>query len=311
MSGGVTRRGLGKLLLGAAAVSALPTGALAAVDESAQTAAKAAALRKLVAEKVAKDPPIAAAFLRMAFHDAFTYDLETGLGGANGSIRFEMDRGESSGALPRAMDVLKVMQRKTGLGWGDTIAVAGAAAVEATGGPAIDVPLGRPNASKGDPTGILPNPDMSVADLRKLFAPRGFDDTDIVALSGAHTLGISTYDGPFVAEPNKFKNEYVLRVLSLGVPVYRIFEFLTRSFLSCVPHSYFQNLMYFKGRKDRSGGAPSKPNYQLKSDLALVEDPKTAKIVKKFADNQQAFFDAFAKSYIKCVAVGASFAPSS
>lgn len=149
---------------------------------------------------------MAATLLRLAFHDSFTIDLVSGKGGANGSIRLETGRGENFG-LERAVNVLRPIQASTGLGWGDLVAVAGAEAVEATGGPSIEVRLGRDQAEEEDPRGALPSPSETVDQLRARFAPRGFDDADLVALSGAHTLGRVGGGGPFVAEPNRFKNE--------------------------------------------------------------------------------------------------------
>jgi hypothetical protein len=48
----------------------------------------------------------------------------------------------------------------------------------------------------------------------------GFDDKDIVALSGAHTLGSchrlrSGFDGPWTHNPLKFDNEYFKNLLEL------------------------------------------------------------------------------------------------
>ncbi|KAI0562132.1 L-ascorbate peroxidase [Gracilaria domingensis] len=162
---------------------------------------------------------MAATLLRLAFHDSFTFDLVSGKGGANGSIRLETGRGENFG-LQRAVDALRPMQASIGLGWGDVVAVAGAEAVEATGGPHIDVRLGRDQAETEDPRGALPSLTDTVDELRARFEPRGFSDLDIVALSGAHTLGRVGGGGPFVAEPNRFKNEYGSIALS---PMYFAF----------------------------------------------------------------------------------------
>lgn len=169
---------------------------------------RAKELRELIAKAVVRDPTIAGTLLRLAFHDSFTMDPATRRGGANGSIRLETARGENFG-LARAVDVLRPLQELTALSWGDVVAIGGAQAVESTGGPRINVRLGRENATVEDPGNILPKPDLVVSELRDLFGPRGFDDRDIVALSGAHTLGRAGGGGPFVAEPNKFKNEYV------------------------------------------------------------------------------------------------------
>jgi catalase (peroxidase I) len=144
----------------------------------------------------------------LQFHDSFTFDVKSKRGGANGSIRLETGRGENFG-LARAVDALVPIQAESGLSWGDTVALAGAVAVRATGGPDIPVTLGRVTAKSQDPTGILPNLVETVEELRRRFGPRGFDDRDLVALSGAHSLGRASGGGAFVKENTKFKNEYV------------------------------------------------------------------------------------------------------
>lgn len=216
--GPMSRRAFTLTALSAIVAQALPSAALAQYGRARPTTttttapstreAAAAAFRKQVRAAISTDPTMAATLLRLAFHDSFTFDLDTGKGGANGSIRFETGRGENFG-LARAVDAIKPMQEATGLGWGDAVAVAGAEAVEATGGPRIEVQLGRDNADVEDPRGALPSLVETVEELRKRFVPRGFNDRDIVALSGAHTLGRAGGGGEFVAESNKFKNEYV------------------------------------------------------------------------------------------------------
>lgn len=210
----ISRRTFTLSTLSAIAASLLPN--TVAAQTATQTAPATAPdrvkqandLRRLVRQEITKDPTIAATLLRLAFHDSFTFDVSSGKGGANGSIRLETARGENFG-LQRAVDVLRPIQAQTGLGWGDAVAVAGAEAVEATGGPRINVQLGRDQAEEGDPTGILPSLVETVPELRKRFQPRGYNDRDLVALSGAHTLGKMGGQGQFVAEPNRFKNEYV------------------------------------------------------------------------------------------------------
>jgi cytochrome c peroxidase len=230
---------------------------------------------------VMNDPTIAATLLRLAFHDSFTFDLESGKGGANGSIRLETGRGENSG-LGRAVTALEGVQSKTGLGWGDLVAVAGAEAVSAAGGPVIEIALGRDDAETGDPQGALPSPQETVDELRARFAPRGFTDRDLVALSGAHTLGRVSGSGPFVKESNRFLNDY------------------------------YVNLMWFQERREaglkEDVGPPERPNFQLPSDMSFLDDEKTLAIVQEFAESQDSFFEQFKKSYNKMVNVGTPMA---
>lgn len=199
------------------------------------------------------------------------------------------------------------MQARTRLGWGDCIAVAGAEAVEATGGPHIDVALGRDSASEEDPRGALPALSETVDKLRARFRPRGFEDIDIVALSGGHTLGRVGGGGPFVSEPNKFKNEYVNFFAVLSVCI-----FLTVFFVCVCICSYFKNLMWFQERREKGlsekTGPPDRPNFQLPSDMHLLDDPITLALVRKYAADERAFFDQFSKSYQKMMSVGTPFA---
>ena len=91
-------------------------------------------------------------------------------------------------------------------------------------GPTIPWRYGRPDAvdpSSVTPDGRLPSADSGppgaspedAAQLRQVFGRMGFDDKEIVTLSGAHALGrcntaFSGYDGPWTATPDKFNNLY-------------------------------------------------------------------------------------------------------
>jgi catalase (peroxidase I) len=73
-------------------------------------------------------------------------------------------------------------------------------------------------------------------------------------------------------------------------------------------NSYFKNLMWFQNRRERGlsvdTGPPDRPNFQLPSDMGLLDDPSTLAIVREFANNQRAFFDAFKVAYTKMVSIG-------
>ena len=82
------------------------------------------------------------------------------------------------------------------------------------------VELGRTDQGpEGCPAnGRLPDAAQGAQHLRDVFYRQGFDDREIVALSGAHTLGRchvnrSGFDGPWTSDPLKFDNEYFVNLL--------------------------------------------------------------------------------------------------
>lgn len=60
----------------------------------------------------------------------------------------------------------------------------------------------------------------SLSGIRKVFNRMGFNDQEIVALSGAHALGrchasASGYNGPWTPTPTKFNNLYFSLLVNL------------------------------------------------------------------------------------------------
>ena len=100
---------------------------------------------------------------------------------------------------------------------------AGAKAVEFMGGPKIPHTFCRTDAADdtGCPeNGRLPDAAQGAQHLRDVFYRQGFDDKDIVALSGAHTVGRchlsrSGFDGPWTHTPLNFNNEYFRNLIEL------------------------------------------------------------------------------------------------
>eukprot|EP00887_Chlorella_sp_A99_P006075 scaffold22.g6075.t1 len=141
-------------------------------------------------------------------------------GGATGSIRFhaEMSHGANAG-LDIALALLAPIKRKArgwvvvcgwwwvgvvvvpGLSWADLIQLASVVAIREAGGPFIPLFFGRldaPTPEEGAapdgrlPTAGAPFPDgapSAAQHVRNVFGRMGLSDRDIVALSGAHTLG--------------------------------------------------------------------------------------------------------------------------
>ncbi|OEL34794.1 Peroxidase 70 [Dichanthelium oligosanthes] len=74
----------------------------------------------------------------------------------------------------------------------DILAVAARDSVERLGGPSWTVPLGRRDATTASASlanSDLPGPTSNLNGLLNAFSNKGFTTTDMVALSGAHTVG--------------------------------------------------------------------------------------------------------------------------
>ena len=141
--------------------------------------------------------------MRLAWHASGTYDKATGTGGSGaGTIRFkeELAHGGNAGLADTAVKWLEPIHAKyDGLSYADLYTLAGVAAIKQMGGPAIGWSSGRTDQLVDfvTPDGRLPNADSgppladkSDADhLRSIFNRMGFNDQEIVILSGAHALG--------------------------------------------------------------------------------------------------------------------------
>jgi len=84
------------------------------------------------------------------------------------------------------------------------------------GGPDIPWKGGRlddTDDSYVPPNGRLPDASKGQDHIRYIFNRMGFNDQEIVALSGAHSLGRchgknSGFEGPWVPSPTRFSNTY-------------------------------------------------------------------------------------------------------
>jgi len=158
----------------------------------------------------------APAHLRLAFHDAGTYDAGTGTGGAHGGVHLaaELERGANTGWGHACMELLDCAKTSyPALSWADLVALGGAAAVQRCGGPVIEIGLGRTDATEPAPTHRLPGGYEGADLLKAMFARMGLGPRELVVLSGAHTLG-HTQRQSFTANPWEFSNSYFVLLLA-------------------------------------------------------------------------------------------------
>ena len=123
-------------------------------------------------------------------------------GGANGSIRYEAELTHGANAgLKKGVSFLKEFKEQFPLlSWADIIQLSSAIAIECCGGPTLPMLYGRVDVAAPEQCpkeGNLPDAKPpfgggardAPSHLRAIFYRMGFSDREIVALSGAHTLG--------------------------------------------------------------------------------------------------------------------------
>lgn len=134
-------------------------------------------------------------YLRTLRHSAGTYDVESDTGGSNGAgMRYEAEGGDPANAgLQHARTFLEPVKVKhPWITYADLWTLAGIVAIKEMGGPDIPWQGGRTDFvddSKLPPRGRLPDATKTSDHLRFIFYRMGFNDQEIVALSGAHNLG--------------------------------------------------------------------------------------------------------------------------
>nr|GLL20449.1 peroxidase 25 [Ipomoea trifida] len=150
-------------------------------------------VRSTVEAHFNKDPTIAAALLRLHFHDCFVR-------GCDGSVLISGSSAERV-ALPntglRGFEVIEDAKSQlealcpTTVSCADILALAARDAVDLSSGPSWGVPTGRRDGriSKSSEASNLPSPFDSIDVQRQKFAAKGLDDHDLVTLVGAHTIG--------------------------------------------------------------------------------------------------------------------------
>lgn len=228
--------------------------------------------------------------IRLAWHSSGSYCAHRKNGGSNGgTIRFapESEYGANAG-LHVARNLLEPVKAKfPGISYADLYTLAGVVAVEEMGGPTIEWRAGRTDAADGSACqedGRLPDAAQGEYHLRDIFYRMGFDDREIVCLSGAHTFGRCHLDrsgfvNPWTNAPTTFSN------------------------------LYFQELLNKNWTKKLWNGPiqfedPSGTLMMLPTDMAVRFDPTFNKYARQYADDEELFRKDFAKVFSKLLHLG-------
>ena len=272
-------------------------------------------VRSDVREAIQSDPTMAGSILRLAFHDAAVYDgrVLKGKGGSDGSIMYEMDWSENRGLERKSLKFINELVSKQNSGENkggklsiaDTIALAGAEAVEVAGGPHIAIRMGRQDTyepssrtllrpikgetERSDIVTTLPSPGLDSLGLRIYFKRLGLDEKEFIALMGSHDLGRHVTLTGMQKSCLRNLTRQCLEEAPISVP------FVSKS-PDDFSNLYFQKLINWYDRNIEFGEASFIP-----TDVALVVDDGLRQTVQVFANDQDLFFETFARAYQRIV----------
>ncbi|KAG6475241.1 peroxidase N-like [Zingiber officinale] len=256
-------------------------------------------VRRQVLNAVKTEMRMTASLLRLHFHDCF-------VNGCDGSILLDGSDGEKF-AFPNinsargfeVVDAIKAAVEDECSGvvsCADILAIAARDAVLLSGGPSWRVLLGRRDGLVANQSGAnsnLPAPFESVASIAQKFKDVGLDSiTDVVALSGGHTIGLARcflFRNRFSGDDMPLESNMASELQSLCAQSSdgNATAALDRNSVDVFDKHYFTNLKRERGL--------------LSSDQRLYsgDDATTKALVEIYSDNVALFFADFANSMIR------------
>ncbi|KAL7801381.1 heme peroxidase [Trichoderma afarasin] len=235
--------------------------------------------------------------VRLAWHCSGTYDKETKTGGSNGAtMRFapESNHGANAGLIA-ARDFLEPIKAKyPWITYSDLWILGGVCAIQEMHGPIVPYRPGRRDgeAAACTPDGRLPDASQGAKHLRDIFYRMGFDDREIVALSGGHAIGRchsnrSGYEGPWTFSPTMLTNDFYKLLLE-------------------------EKWQYKKwdGPKQLEDKT-TKTLMMLPTDHVLTTDKAFRPWVEKYAADNDLFFKDFSAVVLRLFELGVPFAEGS
>ncbi|CAN6320791.1 unnamed protein product [Urochloa humidicola] len=262
-------------------------------------------VRRVLKKAHEADPRIYASLTRLHFHDCFVQGCDGSilLDNSSGIVseKFAKPNNNSARGYPVVDDVKAALEEACPgvVSCADILAIAAKISVGLSGGPRWRVPLGRRDGTTANITAAnnLPSPFDNLTTLQQKFGAVGLDDTDLVALSGAHTFGRvqcqfvtpRLYNFSGTNRPDPTLDRGYRSFLALRCP--RAGNGSALNDLDPTTPDGFDNNYYANIEKRRG---------TLQSDQELLSTPgaPTAAIVGQFAGSQKAFFKSFARSMI-------------
>ncbi|KAI9165889.1 hypothetical protein LWI28_022368 [Acer negundo] len=263
-------------------------------------------VKSVLAKAVAKETRMAASLLRLHFHDCFVKGCDASiLLDSSGSIvsekRSNPNRNSARG-FEVIDDIKSALEKECPhtVSCADIMALAARDSTVLTGGPSWEVPLGRRDSKGASLSGSnnnIPAPNNTFQTILTKFKLQGLNVVDLVALSGSHTIGFSRcvsfrqrlYNQSGNGQPDNTLDQSYAAQLRNRCPKsggdQKLF-FLDFVSPTKFDNSYFKLLLASKGL--------------LNSDQVLVtKNEASMDLVKKYAYNNELFFEQFAASMVK------------
>uniref|UniRef100_A0A453PL21 Peroxidase n=1 Tax=Aegilops tauschii subsp. strangulata TaxID=200361 RepID=A0A453PL21_AEGTS len=234
-------------------------------------------IAEVVQSKQMANPTTAAGMLRVFFHDCFVTGCDASV--LIAPTRFA--KSEKDAEINHSL-VLVTM----------------------TGGPRYPVPLGRKDSLSSSPTAPdveLPHSNFTVGRILELFLAKGFTVQEMVALSGAHTLGFS-HCQEFASRIYNYRdktgkpapfdptmNPGYAKGLQAACKEY-LKDPTIAAFNDVMTPGKFDNMYYVN--IERGLGL-------LSTDEDMWSDLRTRPLVERYAANNTAFFDDFSRAMEK------------
>ncbi|PIN22805.1 Peroxidase [Handroanthus impetiginosus] len=270
-------------------------------------------VRRAVTAKFSQTFVTVPATIRLFFHDCFVSgcDASVIIASTPGNTA-EKDHpdnlslaGDGFDTVVKAKEAVDAVPScKNKVSCADILAMAARDAIVLAGGPSYPVELGRLDglsSTAASVNGNLPQPSFNLNQLNSMFASRGLSQTDMIALSAAHTVGFShcsrfanriynfSRRNPVDQTLNK---QYATQLqgmcprtvdpqiaINMDPTTPRVFD-----------NAYFQNLVQGKGL--------------FSSDQVLFTDRRSKNTVNTWASNPRAFNAAFIQAITKLGRVG-------
>ncbi|KAI3949886.1 hypothetical protein MKW92_003909 [Papaver armeniacum] len=270
-------------------------------------------VHNVVSQKLLEAPTTAAGALRLFFHDCFVEGCDASVLIASSSTNKAERDAEINLSLPGdGFDVFFRAKRALELqcpgivSCADVMAIATRDLVNLVGGPRWEIQKGRRDGlySKASRVGNnLPEVNQTITQLINLFESKGLTVMDMVALSGAHTIGLShckeymsriyNYNKTFDIDPSM--NKDYAQSLRGPCPNNHNFDPNVVSFNDISTPFRFDNAYYKNLRKGLG---------LLETDQKLFTDSFTRRYVLTMAKDEQFFFNNFVTAMIKLSSIG-------